>query len=469
VRYKHLPIAIAWLMLLIAPAADAKRPERRADDQAALYVFLQPLGAGADRLSVRLGGVAALQADGSTASAIELAVEEIDGERWVREQRLAAGVLPPGRYGGLELEIVSAELKVEQGTAELATPEQPVRVPVGFTLTKRQAAVLTLRLDFKASIEEGFRFAPRFSAAPVPRPAPGLLGLATARGSDSVTFFDKASARVVGVVPTGRAPAGLVLDQERKRAFVTLSGADAVVEIGLLEYAVLNSTRLQGGDTPVEMARTPDGQTLLTSNAGSSTVSVIDASSLVETARLRVGDEPRGIVVDATGSRAYVCNTSSSTVSVLDIKARTLLATIGTDAGPFRVQLSPEGDAVYVIHRFSPHLTVIDPETLAVVNRVYLGPGSTALKVDSQSGYLYVGRKGARSIDVYDPRSFLPIDSIAVAGDVAAIEIDVERNTLYAVVPSVGEVQLFDVVGRKLEGHVDAGEDPFWVVVSGER
>ena len=52
------------------------------------------------------------------------------------------------------------------------------------------------------------------------------------------------SGEVVGVVPTGRGPAGMALDALRRRAYVAISGEDTISAIGLLEYRLLQTLRL---------------------------------------------------------------------------------------------------------------------------------------------------------------------------------------------------------------------------------
>ena len=433
-----------------------------------LVVYFLPLPRDAARLSFHLEELSAVQEDG-TALPLPLLFRDVRGDGPAFERRLAALALPPGQYSGLTLRVSGASLMGEEGAAALLPLREPVSIRVPFTVEKRRGVVLALRLGDRSTVESGFRFAPTFSAAIPQWSAPGLIGVASSRESNTVTVFDKISGKVVGVIPTGRMPAGLVVDPDRRRAYVAAAGDDTVESIGLLEQDVLRRLVLRGGDEPAELALAPDGRILLSANAGSSTVSVIDAVPMVETARIPVGNGPGSILVDRAGRRAYTFNTASSTITVLDLAARAVAGTIATEAGPLRGQFNRAGDRLFVIHRSSPYLTVIDPLTLSVTARVYVGPGATALKVDPQTDRIYLARRGAGAIEVYDPLSFLPVDTIPTEGDVSFLTIDDEGNNLYLVLTEAGQVQVLRIVGKEITARADVGDGPSRVALVGER
>ena len=464
------PAYVVLLALLVAtgPAAHAGQAPAPLRDEGEVFVYLEPFPSDADRLGFHFGPLFAVKEDG-TELPLTQSFTEAGGGRPSRSTLLAGGKLPPGQYKGLTIQVSAPTLEGAEGLVKLTPPAAPTPVDTPFRIRKREAVVLSLRFRFKGSVGEGYSFTPRFESHVAVRPAVGRLALATNRGSNNVTIFDKVSAEVVGVVPTGLAPAGIALDQGRGRAYVAISGEDAVIAIGLLEYTVIDRTPLRGGDVPVALALTPLGETLVAVNVGSSTVSLIDALSLTEIERIPVGEQPRSVLVDPSGTRAFVFNEASSSISVIDLRNRRLGGTIATEAGPFFGQFNRAGDTLYVIHRRSPRLSVIDPTSLQVRTRVYVGPGSTALTVDPRSDLVYLGRAGTGAIEIFDPQALLPVDSFPVDGNASFMTLDVEQNFLYVVLPDLGEVHVVEVVGNKLRGRVDTGDEPVWVVVNGEK
>lgn len=438
------------------------------DTDGELFVYLSPLPPEANRLSFSLEGMSAVREDGGTVP-LTLHLEKVNGADAARERHLASGPLPPGPYSGLLLKVRDASLKREDGEAALLVTGEPVRAAIPFSVARRRGTVLSLALRYGESVAAGFQFLPAFDSAVRGRLPMGRNGLATSRGANTVTMFDKVSGRVYAVIPTGASPAGMTLDPNRRKAYVALSGDDAIQVVDVLEGEVVDRLALTPGDSPLELALTPDGRSLLCANSGSNTVSVIDPAAPAELARIPVGAGPRSLLVDRTGRRVYVFNASSDTVSVVDIPRRQVAATIATDAEPVRGDFSRDGSRIYIAHRSSPYLTVIDASSLAVVKRIFVGIGATALKVDSRTDRIYLYRRHAGQIEIFDPFSSLPVDFIRSDEEVAYMTIDGEGNNLVLVLPEINAIREVRLVGKGAPALLDVGEDPYRVTLTGER
>jgi YVTN family beta-propeller protein len=468
VKVTRLAAFFAASLLLFACQARPSLLKPRLEEDGQVFVYLHSMTQEADRLSFRLEGVSAVRGDGSTVPAT-LHMKEIIGKELKRDRLLASGNLPPGPYQGFLFRVSVATLQGEEGIAALPLADEKPMTSVPFTIARKKAQVVSLTFRYRDSLPGGIRFAPSF-AGEIPGKLPtGLIGLVTSRGGNTVTVFDKVTGKVAAVVPTGTSPAGMVLNPPLRRAYVAISGDDAVETIDLLGTDVISRGPLTVGDRPEELALTPDRKTLLTVNAGSNTVSVVDAASLVELRRIRVGSGPQSILIDRAGRRAYVFNTLSNTVSVLDLGSLEVMATIATDGGPVRGEFNRAGNRLYVLHGVSPYLNVYDAATLSIVRRVYVGTGGTALKVDSRSDLIYLARRGAREIAIYDPFSFLPIDSYRTGEDASYLTIDGEGNNLCAVFPGSSDVRMIHLIGKGTASETDVGEDPFRMTLMGER
>lgn len=462
---------ILLLALCLAVSACQAKPSLvrpSLEEEGAVFLYARPFPQEAERLSFSLDSIDAVREDG-TAVPLTLRLKNWTRAALQRERFLAYGVVPPGRYAGFRVRAAKASLSGEGETASLAVAEEPARVDAPFLVRRAQANLFALQFRYRDSVGAGFRFVPAFAAEVPPRPAAGAIGVASSRGMNTVTVFDKVSGRVSGVVPTGREPSGMALSEERRRAYLAATGDDRVDVLDLFENAVVDRLHLKAGDAPVEAAFTPDGRTLLTVNSGSNTVSFIDPSALFETNRVPVGNRPRSVLLDPTGRRAFVFNEFSDTISLIDIPSATVVGTVATDAAPVRGQLSRDRTRLFVIHHGSPYLTVLDTSSLATIRRVYVGTGATALAVDSRTDRIYLAREGAPGIDVYDPSAFLPIDFLPFGGDVAFLTVEREQNLLCVVLRDAETVRMVRLVGKKTALEVDVGEDPYWVSFLGER
>jgi hypothetical protein len=114
-------------------------------------------------------------------------------------------------------------------------------------------------------------------------------------------------------------------------------------------------------------------------------------------------------------------------------------------------------------------MTVFALPALTVANRVFVGLGMEAIKVDSRTDLIYVGRQGEARLQVFDPASYLPVDYVEVPGDVSYMAIDDANDALFLVVPSRRSVAVVELTSWKLLASFDVGDEPYQVVLVGER
>ena len=460
-------VAILLLAIFSGCQAQSVLVKPSLEEEGELVVYVLPLPQEAEPLTFTLEGISAVK-EGGDSYPLALSLVEMRGGKSQRQRFLASGNLPPGSYDGLSFKIKNASLKGEEGPAALLVPEEPVTIGFPFHIAKRKALLLSLSLDYRKSVGEGYRFSPAFSIFVPDRPPIGVLGYAANFGSNHITVFDKKEGKVVGVIATGRGPRGIALDQRSRRAYVTLADDDTIEVVDADAWEVVSRLRLQTGDRPQEPALSLDGSILLTANSGSDTVSIVDTASLIEVSRIPVGTAPNSVLMGREGKRAYVFNTRSNTISVIDVASRALAATITTMPGPIRGQFNRNGDRLYVIHEQSPYMTVFDPSSLSLLKRVFVGTGTTAVKVDERTDLLYVGRK-PDSLEILDPFSLFPVDSIPIGGGISHMTIDGDENNLYLVITERKAVSILGLISRKMVSEIDVGEGACWVTLMGER
>jgi len=438
------------------------------EEEGEIYLYIQPLPQEANRLRFTVEKIFAVGSDGRE-FAIDVYVHELKGPDMKRQRLLASGRVPPGSYSGLSFQVKNAVLKVEEGEATLRSPEEPVKIDFPFNVARKKAYLISVNFKYPESIRGGFSFSPVFSIYIPGKPLSNVAGYVTNPGSSNITVFDKQAGLALAIIATGRKPMGMALDQRLRRAYVALSGDDAIDIVDVVAEDIIDRIRLNTGDHPQELALTPDNRLLLTVNPGSNTLSFIDTTSRLEVNRIKVGNGPNSVLIDSTGRRAYVFNTMASTVSVIDIPNKMLLTTIGTDPSPLRGQFNRNGDKIYVIHEWSSYVSVIDPLSLSVARRFQVRMGMESIKVDTNTDLVYLGRKNDTVVEAYDPFSFVPVDFINTGGGISYMTIDGEVNNLCMVSPGMKALMGSNLISKKMVFIIDVGESPYWVTMMGER
>ena len=438
------------------------------EEEGEVYLYTEPFPQEGERLRFDLEAISAVSTDGREFP-LTVSLRELKPSDMRRQRLLAYGRVPPGSYDGFSFKVGKAFLKGEEGEANLLVPETSVRNDFPFSVNRKRAYVISLSLKYAESVPGGFSFSPVFSMMIPARPIPSLTGYVSNLGSHNITVFDKKLNKVLAVIVTGKGPAGMALDQRQGRAYVALSGDDAIELIDVLSGEVINRLRLNAGDQPREVALTPDGKTLLVANKGTNTISFVDALSLVELGRTDVGREPNSISIHPNGIRAFVFNTFSNSLSVVDIANKAVITTIGTDPAPLRGQFNRQANNLYVIHEWSIYLTALDPFALSILQRFPVRMGMASIKVDLQTDLVYMGRGRDTVVEVYDPFNFVSVDYIDTGAGITYMTIDGDENNLYMVNPEMKSVMVARLVRKKVIFEMDVGESPYWVTMMGER
>ncbi len=432
-----------------------------------LYLYLEAMPPGS-RLAFTVESVAAVSAEGP-AVPLTVARAEVSAEAASRQRLLASGRLPAGEYRALLLKVGRATLRDGDKAHDLLVGTEASRVELPLVVSRGRASVVALALDPGRAVDESYRFTAAFRASVPDAPMIARTGYVTSTPAATLLLFDRHDHRVVGALPTGREPCGVVLDPSRNRAYVALAGDDAVQVIDLPTGTELGRVTLRNGDRPRELGLSTDGRTLLVVEQGSNALSFVDTAGLAETDRLATGEEPRALLLDRAGRRAYVLNHRTNSVTVVDVASRTLVTTLGTEAEPVRAQLNRAGDRLYLLHAGSPYMTVLSLPAFTARSRVFVGLGASALKVDPRSDLVYVGTRDEDRLQVFDPFSLLPVSFLEVPGGAGYLAIDDLENALLVLSAEGRSLSFVDLTSRRVVGAVDVGSEPYQLAVPGER
>jgi len=141
--------------------------------------------------------------------------------------------------------------------------------------------------------------------------------------SDGVDPCDELQAdfAVTAVGDEGDTPTELAFTPDGTKLVIAHRDSDNLVVLDANTRDVLDVIALSG--SPNSLAITPDGATVVTANLFEDTMSIVDLVAGVETAVVTVGDQPGIVRITPDGATAIVGNTLDSDLSVVNIATAT--------------------------------------------------------------------------------------------------------------------------------------------------
>lgn len=266
----------------------------------------------------------------------------------------------------------------------------------------------------------------------------------------TLAIIDPASSRILATIPTGEGPHELVTSTDGRYAFAsnyggpTPGGTISMIDIaaqkelrridvsplrrphglafhgGKLYFSAEANRKIARYDPAADrvdwefetglngthmVLPTPDGKTLLTSNIGSNSVSIIQqgqGGAWTQTA-VAVGKGPEGIDVTADGKTAWSAHSQDGGVSVIDIASKKVLHTIdiGTKRSN-RIKLTRDEKFALVSDLDAGELVVLDTSTRQAVKRVALGRMPEGILIPPSGNVAYVAVNGDNFVAAID-------------------------------------------------------------------
>ena len=279
----------------------------------------------------------------------------------------------------------------------------------------------------------------------------------------TLAIVEPASGKTIASVPTGPAPHEVAVSNDGRLAFVTNYGAGtpgstlSVIDLparkevrrvdlgdlrrphgltltgGTIVFTTESNRaiarydpgtgqvdrRFETGQDGTHMVlASRDGRTLFTSNIGSNTVSIIDASSPAWRQTLvSVGPGPEGLDLSPDGRELWTAHTGDGRVSVIDVAAKKVTQTF--DAGARRanrLKFTPDGKLALISDMDAGDLVVVDAQARTVRKRLPLGRMPEGILVRPDGRIAYVAVTGDNRVAAIDLQTLEIVQTIAAGG-----------------------------------------------------
>ena len=438
------------------------------DPDATLHLFLQPMPQETHQLSLTVARLSARTTDGRDVPLLTGPWIFNPAERIGRQTKLLQQKLPAGEYIGLSLELSGATLQTEEDPINLLIETKVQLIPTNFLITANQAQTLFLSLNPERLVTGGYKLTAQFSAWKAQAPLPELKGIVSHPESGMLTIFEKKTPAVIDVVAIGQEPAGMALDQSGRLIYLALTSENSIVVFDLVRNKIQRKIRLHAGARPIKLALSADGETLISMNPGTNSISIIGTDSLNEQQRILFSTTPASVFIGADNRNAYVSLPDINALALIDLQRGKVVATANLTDTAVQGVADRSGRQIYLLAKNSPNLLIVDSDSLAVTNRISIGYGTRCLTLNKNNGLIYVGMQSGE-IAVIDPRIGLPIDSFNADSDIVGIATDRKENSLFVISGGNNLLTKYDLVSKKKLAVLELGVVSSDVTVMGEN
>jgi YVTN family beta-propeller protein len=205
---------------------------------------------------------------------------------------------------------------------------------------------------------------------------------------------------VIDLISGFNGPFGLAISPNNKQVYVSnfLQSTAGVIDTAL---NLLVDNDIYAGQTPAQLALTPNGDTLyIADNVDPGQMSILETKSLTLNPPITgLGAGPWGLAVTPDAKQVWIANGEGNTVSVFDIETSTLLTPITVGGGPFDVGFTPNGKTAYVANSDDNTVSVVNVATRKVEgSAITVGSSPLALVVSPDGTQVYVANMNTISV-----------------------------------------------------------------------
>ncbi|HLG70374.1 MAG TPA: beta-propeller fold lactonase family protein [Chloroflexota bacterium] len=272
-------------------------------------------------------------------------------------------------------------------------------------------------------------------------------------GSKDVSVVDTATDTVIASGPTGRRPL-LPCVASDGTLFLPSSPDETVTA---LDAGGRPLATLPVGESPHDIAVSPDARWAYQPNTASHTLTIIDAQKREVVGEIAAGQGPGHIAFTRDSRFAFVANTLSDDLTVVDVANHAQTGTIPAGAGAHMPILSHDGRTGYVANFVSDDLTVWDVERREARGRIPVGIYPHSFGISPDDAWLVVSNTGESSVCVADARIGQTVAKLEVGGGPGHVAFDPEGECAFVGCQISNQVAVIDFRRQQVVELVEVG------------
>ena len=294
--------------------------------------------------------------------------------------------------------------------------------------------------------------------------------------SNTVSVTDPATNKLVGVIrlgdpqPKNFSPLykgqvlvhGMGFSPDNKTIAVVSIGSNSVTFIDTATNKVLHTTYV--GRAPHEAFYTPDGREVWVTVRGEDYVSVIDAKTFEETARLKTPAGPGMTIFSPDGKYGYVCSSFNPETDVFTVADHKLAGTV-KQASPFcpNIAATPDGSQVWITLKDTGRTQVFNARPpFNVLTTMDTGPITNHVNIarNAKGTFAYVTIGGLNEVKVFDTKDFKQVATIPVGNLPHGLWPSGDGSRIYVGLENADELAAIDTMTNKVIANIPIGQAP---------
>jgi YVTN family beta-propeller protein len=294
--------------------------------------------------------------------------------------------------------------------------------------------------------------------------------------SNSVSVIDPATNSFLGEISLGKPYPNVLSPLYRGQALVhglrylPSKKLLAVVSIGSNSVTFLNTEtnkiieNVYVGRSPHEPTFTPDGRQLWVSLRGESYISVIEVSTFKEIKKVPVADGPGMVSFSPDGKLAYICSSFTAELDIVDTSTFAIIKKVPV-ISPFSPNIftSQDGKYIALTHKDVGKVSVFSTDSQKIINVLTTGPitNHVTFTVVNGTQLMLVTVGGDNKILIFDPaQDFKLTNTIMVGALPHGIWAAPDGKVAYVGLEYADQVQAIDLLTMKALPAVKIGQSP---------
>jgi DNA-binding beta-propeller fold protein YncE len=232
-------------------------------------------------------------------------------------------------------------------------------------------------------------------------------------GTNTLAGFDARTGRVLGVVPIGKRPIGVVAPKETGKVYSADERSNQLSVLDEASFTIVKTIPTGPASFPHHLTASPNGRFVYVALYNTNTVGVVDtrADELVDVFAASANPLAKTHAVWITGDGKELFTTSEGatqtspgTLSKLDASTGQILWEIGIGTRPSEVLVIPNRKTAYVSVRNDNAIRVVDlrGETPTVVGETFIGVQPDTLQLTNDGKTLVVGLRSIPQMALMD-------------------------------------------------------------------